>query len=293
MITIKYDGFLLTDPDQGYIALPPEDFGAPPVRGQDLAIPFRHGALPVKKYYDSRVIVINGYVKAPERQTLWKRIDRVKQICSIAEKGPRKLEFIWPDGTTRYLWAEPRNTLGFVGTHITFSPFSIEFQCADPFWHDDGAAQEKPYRLNDPQRLRLGDPRLLIADFDASYDAELTYQSTTLQVPNFGIVPIDDAILKLTFRANAQLTDLTIRCPSSGTALTVLGQFNWQDVLVIDCIKWQATLNHTDITDRMITGPGQRGPLIIPVGLIDIIFSFVSGAVFDIRLSAKYSARYL
>lgn len=169
---ISYDGVSLTDKENGVLATVPDDMGSPPIRGTNLVIPFKHGSVAVQKYYDTRIITLNGYVYGPNRLILWQRIDALKKLFSVASHDykPKKLEFTWPDGTKRYVYAEVANTMGFQGTHTTFSPFSIQFNCSDPFWHDDSAAQETAYRLNDPRRLRLGNPDLLIADFDSSFD---------------------------------------------------------------------------------------------------------------------------
>ncbi len=290
---IKYAGVSLTDTAGGILATVPDDMGSPPIRGTNLVIPFKHGSVAVQKYYDTRVIVLNGYVYGPNRKILWQRIDTLKQLFSVSAHNykPKKLEFIWPDGTTRYVYAEAANTLGFQGTHTTFSPFSVQFNCADPFWHDDSAAQETAYRLNDPRRLRLGNPALLIADFDSSYDIELVGQAQTFPVPNPGVVDIENAVFKLIFRADGGA--FTISC--GGTSFRVppsTDVFHTGDVVVVDCERWTATFNNVDYTGKMTTPLGQRSPLIIPTGNPSVTWTSTTGSN-NIRLSIKYSALYL
>lgn len=291
---IRYDGVLLTDPENGILATMPEDMGTPPIRGQNINIPFRHGSVTVQKFYDARQIVLNGYVYGRNRLEVFQRMDTLKKLFSVAalDYRPKKLEIEWPDGTKRYVYAEVANTMGFQGTHTTHSPFSIQLVCADPFWHDDSAAQEKPYRLNDPRRLRLGNPDLLIADFDSSYDNQLVGQTETFTVPNPGVLAIEDAVFK--FRFQAPGGNFTITC--GGTTFTVNhphGQlFNAGNVVIVDCGKYSLHIDDSMFNRSLITPLGQRSPLIIPTGEPAIVFSSTT-ADNSIRVSIKYAALYL
>jgi hypothetical protein len=306
-IEISYDGVSLTDEASGIMLQPPVDMGTPPIRGEDVVVPFRHGAVSVPKFYGPRSVVLNGFVfvdpgQGQGREVLWARMDALKRLLSIASQGPRKLSFGWPDGTNRYLLAEVKNTLGLSGEHTTFSPVSIEFTCADPFFRDDAAAQEPPLKLNDPRHLKLNDPHFFIADHDASYDEPIVDAGdVALAVPNPGVVPIEDMIIRLYF--HQACTNVAIRCPAAGTTLNVTGPFAAGDTLAIDCRTWRCTLNeHTDIGDRLTTGLGQRAPLILPpdtvVGSNTVVVNLTLAGALDTtkniaNFKAKYAACYL
>jgi hypothetical protein len=295
MTSISFDGVSLNDDDAGFQAQYPEDLGAPPVRGDDVVVPFRHGAAPTRKYYAPRTITINGYVFGPDRATLWDRIDVFKRLFDVT-KGPRKLQVDWPDGSKRYLWAEPRNTLGLTGTHRTFTPFSVELSCADPFWRDDAAAQEAPYKMNTVPPKLLGDPTLLMADFDNSYDAYLAQQTTPLIVPNPGNMAIEDALIRVTF---AYSTDaLAINNLSANTSLFVNGvAFAAGSRLEIDCRRWRATYttatDHVDVSDKLTANRGQRAPFVLGPGDNIVVANLGSSAPYGATLALVYAAAYL
>jgi hypothetical protein len=308
MIEITYDGVSLTDEGSGIMLNPPADMGTPPIRGEDVVVPFRHGAVPVPKFYGPRSVVLNGFVWGPDRATLWARMDALKKLLSIASLGPRKLSFGWPDGTNRYLLAEAKNALGLSGEHTTFSPVSIEFTCADPFFRDDAAAQEPPLKLNDPRHLKLNDPHFFIADADSSYDEPIVDTGdVALAVPNPGVVPIEDMIIRLA--VHQAVTNVAIRCPAAGTSLNLAGALAAGDTVVIDCRTWRCTKTvganndaGTDLGDRLTTGLGQRAPLVLPpdgpTGPNTIVVNLTLAGTLDTTkniasFSAKYAACYL
>lgn len=295
MIQITYNGLSLTDDAGGIMLQPPSDLGTPPIRGNNLVVPFRHGAVWTPKYYGERTIVLNGFVSAPDRPTLWARLDRLKQACSIADQqGPQKLTFAWPDGTTRYLWAEPHNTLGLSGAHLTFTPVSLEFICADPFWHDDAAAQEPVYNLATRPPLQLGDPRLILGSFDSVYEDNLVGPAVVLPVPNGGITLVDDAQVRFTLKVG--VTSITIQNSLAATTCTLTGPFLAGQQLLLDCGQYTLTNLSTahDITPQLTTGLGQRAPLVLLAGPNTVTFTSDAGAnVWWARLAMRYSARYL
>lgn len=295
MVSILYNGVSLNDADNGVYVDFPEDLGTPPVRGDNVTIPFRHGSISTQKYYGERTIVIQGYVWGDNRTVLWSRIDRLKQAFMVLT-GPKKLEVRWPDGTTRYLRAEVRNTMGFQGTHRTFSPFSVELSCPDPFWRDDSAAQEAPYIIGVDPVLYIGDPEFLIADYDSTYDVVLTAPHETFAINNPGIIPLEDS--KFTLTTTHPLTSITVKNLHSGSQFKITTDIPAGAIVTVDSALYQATMQTTsdfiDITQYMVTPPGQRAPFLIPTGnsTVDVTLTD-GGTIFLVTVALYFAAAYL
>lgn len=294
MVAIYYDGVSLNDPNEGVYVDYPEDMGTPPIRGENITIPFRHGSISTPKYFAERPITIQGYVWGNTRAELWQRIDRIKELFSII-KGPRRLEIDWPDGTTRYLICEVHNTMGFQGTHRAFSPFSVELVASDPFWRDDAAAQESPYLLGSLPLMYIGNPEFIIADYDSTYDIVVQGTTETFTVNNPGIMALEDS--RVSFVSNSPLSAITLKNLHSGTQFTITYPIPATGTISVDCSLFQATLtsgqNHIDITQYLQTPPGQRAPYIIPVGnsTMQVIFTGTGSLVTTVAL--YYASAYL
>jgi hypothetical protein len=110
---------------------------APPVRGLNLVIPYQHGQRWVPKYYDERPVVLKGLMIPTASGSFMYSTDALRQLFAIG-LGEQKLEVSRPDGRTRYIMAEVRNTLGLArdGSLNPFaSKFSIELVASDPLWY--------------------------------------------------------------------------------------------------------------------------------------------------------------
>lgn len=290
---IIFDGVSLVDDSNGVRVDYPTDIGTPPIRGDNVIIPFRHGSIATPKYYGERSIVLQGFVWGSDRTELWSRIDRIKQAFAVI-KGPRRLEFLWPDGTKRYLMAEVRNTMGFQGTHRAFTPFSVELVSADPFWRDDAAAQETPYLLGAEPLMYVDDPEFIIADYDSTYDIVVTSGDETFIINNPGIIPLEDAKLTVTF--TYPVSAITLKNLHSGTSFTVTYDFPANSSLMVDCAFYQATVetatSFNDITGSMTTPPGQRAPFIIPIGNSTMHLTQTGSPILT-TVALLYAAAYL
>lgn len=293
-VSIYYDGVPLNDEEEGIYVDFPEDMGTPPIRGDNITIPFRHGSISTPKYYSERPITVQGYVWGPNRAVLWDRIDRVKDLFSIL-KGPRKLEVSWPDGTTRYLTCEVRNTMGFQGTHRMFSPFSVELVAHDPFWRDDSAAQETPYLLGSLPLMYIGNPEFIIADYDSTYDIVVQGTTEIFTINNPGIMILEDS--RVSFTPTTPLSAISFANAQSGTSFSITYPIPAFTTVTVDCALFQATLtsgtSYVDITQYLVTPPGQRSPYLIPVGNSQMHVAFSGTGNLVTTIALYYSAAYL
>jgi len=274
---------------------------SPPIRGSgntmNLVIPYQHGQRWVPKYYDERPIVLKGLMIPTAAGNFMYSTDALRQLFPIGA-GEQKLEVSRPDGSTRYIMAEVRNTLG-IARDASLSPaaskFSIELAASDPFWYGDLNAA--------PPNLGAGawtfDSGVNFDDgahwFDspgsALFAQTLGQQATVVGVRNAGVAATRKAVISLsaTSMANPKITNLTngysVQMVNTGQSERFIAS------VVFDCGLQKVTMNGIPVpTSLIVLGSGQTDWLRLEPGdnalLIDL--GLPGGGTFQVTFNAAY-----
>lgn len=143
----NYNGINLSSTDWKVQAVL-DGLGHPGFRGEDLQIPFENGRRPIKKRYNSRIMVFSMFVTGKTMEDLEANIDTLSAL--FGKKGQRILRRTLSNGDIREAKAEVYSPVNFPSEIPNYSKFSVEFELADPFFYStDLRSQSKTISSTD------------------------------------------------------------------------------------------------------------------------------------------------
>lgn len=288
---------------------------APSVRTREnLLIPYQHGRRAITKFYDDRHLTLNGQLLAGTTLSFDSFRDQVVALFPIGI-GEQKLEWLWPDGTKRYIMAEVRNILFPLEARRwgISAKCSIELLASDPFWYGstlECATPREPWYLDGgsqgPQMQGLLGLTLLdgvnqytptMVNFDDGahwldqtapfFLQVLAASPVNVEATNSG----DYATRKAVFTLNGQMVNPKLQNLRNGMSVQVNGSYGAGLPLVIDCGAQQATAGGVSVLPSLIAlGTGQTDWLRLEAGENTIV---VSGLVSPVTYQASYSPAFL
>ena len=110
-----------------------EGIGIPKFRGSDLRVPFQHGNRWIKKWFDSRKVVLSMWIKGTDRADLDQNIDVF--LTAIGQLGLHTLSRTLRSGETRLAQAELCAEIHFVRKNPGYAKFALELELPDPFFY--------------------------------------------------------------------------------------------------------------------------------------------------------------
>lgn len=239
--------------------------GLPARRGQNLVVPFRHGARWHPKYYAERGLTLSMFVTGCDPDTgtvpvgdaarlgeLYRNLDTLRQVFGTTNRL-LELTRVLPNGEVRTAQAEVVGTLDFDSVSGAMARFTVDLLLPDPFWYGPQSIQRAVWGyprygmraawggdLLDGLPLgydlfdwRYGEGHLYGTPWTApqvwSVDHDGNYQTSNLVLHVHGIC------------ANPRVTH------SNGTYVEVLTTMVASDVLVIDCENFTAEKNGSSV----------------------------------------------
>lgn len=155
MTTWTYGGTALTT--YGKVTLINDYLDAPARRGDDTMIPFRHGKVFNKKYYDSRSLSFGLAITAATATALESTFDSMRQ--KFALNTEQTLAMTMNDATVRNISATVNQPLNVERVTNTFARVVVQFDCADPFWRLSTAIADNTTTINaNPKAMTVTNP---------------------------------------------------------------------------------------------------------------------------------------
>jgi hypothetical protein len=181
----------------------------PPVRGQDIIIPFRTGQTWVKKYFDSRTVVLSLYITGTSLTDKKANIDTLMSILGYRQHG--LLIRTLPSAAQLQVYAEVIKPLSIVHKGLYLALGTVEFQLSDPFFRSSSLT---------------------------SNTHTISLATTTYTLTNPGTAQVQTALITLT----APLSSPTITNTTNGISVQYNAALATGSV-VIDCSAMTAVLN--------------------------------------------------
>lgn len=261
----------------------------PPVRGQNLLIPYQRGMRWVQKFYGERSIVITGsMINVVSRADFYAKLDGLKQLLQIGT-GEKVLEVQQQDGTFRYVMAEVRNTMGL--QWLTFptrsSTFSIEFVASDPIWYSSALAaggNSAPWTFD--SGISFDDGFHWFNQIGVLFTQTLVARQTMVACRNAGSTYTRKPIFTLNgvYMIGPKITNLT-----NGYSVQVLGRFG--GALVIDCGAQTAGIPAPLPATQIVLGAGQTDWMRLEAGDNNLLVDLgetADQAVYSVSFSNSY-----
>lgn len=213
--TVTYDGFDLTAGLYRVTALDP--MSSPKKMTELLQLARKHGSLRVFESYESKTIMVAGYINATSSAELEGAIDTLK---SFMRRESGDLEYDWDGGVRIHNCTATDVNISRDQTNISFVPYAISFECESPF-AKDGVTD-----------TWMAATAITTAILDTAITANGTMDSQpTITITVGAINPtVSDVTMTISNEANSQ--NLAI------TATFVAG-----DVITIDCTNYRVFKN--------------------------------------------------
>lgn len=133
MTTWKYGSTQLEN--FGRVTLINDYLDIPNKRGENVTVPFRHGKIWTKKYYDERVLTMGLVVVGTSASDLEGDIDTLKKLLAIGTQ--QTLEMTREDASKRQAPAEVTRTMAVERVSPKIAKCIVEFTLARPFFRSD------------------------------------------------------------------------------------------------------------------------------------------------------------
>lgn len=135
----SFDGTALSD--FGIVVVMDEFFDIPARRGDNLLIPYRHGKVFSKKFYDSRILSLGLTLEHDSLTNLETTYDDLKRLLS--GRTEKILQVEMDGGQTRTARASVDRVLGSNLLGAALSKIVIDFVLADPFFRSTSLTSEE------------------------------------------------------------------------------------------------------------------------------------------------------
>ena len=119
----------------GRVTIINDHLDIPNKRGENITVPFRHGRIWTKKYYDERVITMGLAVVGTSAQDLEGDIDTLKKLLAVGTQ--QTLEQTLEDTSKRQVPAEVTRALMVERVSPKIAKCVVEFTLARPFFRSD------------------------------------------------------------------------------------------------------------------------------------------------------------
>lgn len=153
----------------GKVTLMENYLSTPARRGENQFIPFRHGSIFVKKFYDERVMVFGIAVTAASLTALEAVLDTMRQ--KFAPLTEQVLEATMTDATVRQANAIVNGALSAIPITDKFARVVVEFSLAKPFFRLNAAiadnttiidASPHAMTVTNPGTIEERDPTIIL-----------------------------------------------------------------------------------------------------------------------------------
>ena len=175
----------------GKVTLLDSYLDSPPSRGDDVTIPYRHGAVFARKYYNKKILLLGVTVIGTSASNLESLMDTMRKLFAV--RTQQTLSMTLEDATTRTALAVVNESLNFTRLSDKLARVAISFDVHTPYW-----------------RLSTD-----IADNTVTIDAS----PKAMTVTNPGTIEERDATIILT----GPLEDTVITNSTNGCVLTYTG----------------------------------------------------------------------
>jgi phage-related protein len=181
-------------------------------RGENQVIPYRHGRVPVKKFYDERKIVIGLSVQSATGTVQDTTLDNIKKLLS--PQTQQVLAMTMNDASVRNANATIDAPLQMEWIHDTFARLIIEFTLAEPFFRSATSSTDNT--------------------------TTISTTDTAMSVDNVGTLEERDPTILLT----GPLTNPTISTTDS-VSVTYTGAISSTDTVTISTINGEYSAVHS------------------------------------------------
>lgn len=155
MNTWKFGGENLSD--YGKVTTVDDYLDIPERRGGNLILPFRHGTLHTKKFYDERKITFGIAIIASSAQDLEETIDDLKAL--LAPRKTQTLEMTMEDSSVRTAKASVDSPLQINRFSAKIARAVVEFTLCEPFWRDKNDIEDNTTTINaSPKAMTVTNP---------------------------------------------------------------------------------------------------------------------------------------
>lgn len=155
--------------DYGKVTTVDDYLDIPERRGGNVVLPFRHGTLHAKKFYDERKITFGITIIQSSAANLESKIDDLKKL--IAPRSPQTIEMTMENGAVRTAQAIVDSPLQINRFSAKIARAVLEFTLFDPFWRasaviDDNTttidASPKAMTVTNPGTVEERDPTIIL-----------------------------------------------------------------------------------------------------------------------------------
>lgn len=155
MTTWTYGGTALTS--FGTVRLIEDYLDAPARRGDNITIPFRHGAIFSQKYYDQRSISFGITVVGTSAATLESTLDTMRALFSPMTQ--QTLAMTLESAAVRNISATVDRPLQVERLTSRYARVIIEFMCTEPFWRLSTVIADNTVTINaNPKAMTVANP---------------------------------------------------------------------------------------------------------------------------------------
>jgi phage-related protein len=107
----------------------------PARRGDNIIIPFRHGRIWTKKYYDQRTILLGMALTETSAAALETKMDTIKVLCGLSAQ--QMLEVTLEDASVRQAYAEVAGKISVARLSAGMAKLVIPFTLNEPFFRSN------------------------------------------------------------------------------------------------------------------------------------------------------------
>lgn len=131
VVAISYDGFSLNSAPYKVTEVDP--YGSPTKQTKTYDIARQHGSVRVFEKFDSKSIIITGEIICSSKTELETALDTLKRQL---RRQTGSLRVAYADGYREWVCTARNVAVKRSRNHISYAPFSIEFECESPFAKD-------------------------------------------------------------------------------------------------------------------------------------------------------------
>lgn len=153
--TYKFGGTSLTS--FGKVTLINDNLDIADRRGENITIPFRHGATFAQKYYGERSITFGIAMTAATATAMEALFDTLRAL--IAPRTEQVLEMTLEDSSVRNISASVNRPLNVNRITNTLARVTIQFDCSFPFWRLSTAIADNTVAIDaSPHAMTVTNP---------------------------------------------------------------------------------------------------------------------------------------
>jgi len=215
----------------------------------------RDGSFLMSNYWRKKTIFVTGHIIGTSISNLESRIDTLKQNL-VGQK--KSLDVGYAGGTRRYTATVKSITIEREHFNSYWCPFSIEFECANPFGEAISSTTET-----------------LLAQTSSPFSKVIT------MIGSIGAYPV----ITIDLTSGDNVTAIEIKNTTLGDFITIARSFSDAESLVVDCENLTVQVDSTEVDFTGVFPAFEIG-----TNTVDIT---VTGTPFNVDLTLVYTASYI